>query len=148
MDDDDDGDGDGDNGRHGTSHVIGCWARGKANVITFHLSCIIVLFISSYMSHRCQPASATTSWYIHTHMYKYAYLDMSVYQSISVGTPQECKAAFTAHRGLGSTTGRRQDRSPPEFPGGVWTEAPEGVFTWVAEDPFNVHILHSWGAAP
>ena len=75
-------------------------------------------------------------------------MDMSVYQCIRVGTSQECKAAFTAHRGLGSTTGRRQDRSPPEFPGGSWTEAPEGVFTWAAEDPFNVHILHSWGAAP
>ena len=81
-------------------------------------------------------------------MYEYAYVGMSVYQCISVGTSQECKVAFTVHRGLGSTTGRRQDRSPAEFPVGSWTEAPEGVFTRAAEGPFNVHIVHSWGQPP
>ena len=70
----------------------------------------------------------------------HAYIDTLVCQCISVDTPQDCKAKFVSHRGLGSTTGRWRDQIPPNYAGGSWREEPEGVFTWEAEDPSLVHI--------
>ena len=71
----------------------------------------------------------------------HAYIDTLVCQCISVDTPQDCKAKFVSHRGLGSTTGRWRDQNPPNYAGGSWQEEPEGVFTWEAEDPLLVHII-------
>ena len=79
--------------------------------------------------------------YLYLLKHIHAYIDTLVCQCISVDTPQDCKAKFVSHRGLGSTTGRWRDQNPPNYAGGSWQEEPEGVFTWEAEDPSLVHII-------